>query len=118
MLDKTSKILIAILCVSLLANAFLVFMCAKTYFVLTENTKAKEIKYNVLSFTNMFVEGVLLAEGEVDFDTRLSLETAVRNLNDEQIFAQWQRFTKSSDESTSVEVKKLLDLLIKKSLEN
>jgi len=118
MLDKTNKILIIVLCISVLANAFFIFMCARTYVVLTKSIEAKQIKYNVLSFANMFVEKVLMAEGDVDFDTRLTLENTVRNLNDQEIFDQWQNFTKSSSENASVEIKKLLDLLIKKSLIN
>jgi hypothetical protein len=63
----------------------------------------------------MFTEKVLLAERDVDFDTRLSLETAVRALNDQEIFDQWQKFTKSATkEEASAEAKKLLRILVQK----
>lgn len=114
--NKTKTVLIAVLCISIFANAFMVFMCARTYVVLNQSLSRKEIKYDILSFANMFVEQVLMAQGEVDFDTRLTLETSVRSLNDKEILSQWQKFTKSSDETASSEAKNLLHLLIRKSL--
>ena len=63
----------------------------------------------------MFVHDILMANKDIDFDTRLSLETAVRALNDQDIFNQWTRFTKVTEkEDASYEAKVLLDLLIKK----
>jgi len=62
------------------------------------------------------VQSVLLSDREVDFDTRLSLETAVRNINDQEILSQWDAFTKSSTQQEATkEAKELLGLLIKKS---
>lgn len=102
---------IVLFCVSLGVNGWLGYQLStvlETYNLQQTNTK-------VLAFTNMFVEDVLMASKEIDFDTRLSLETAVRALNDQQIFDQWQRFTKSqTKEDSSTEAKLLLDLLIKK----
>jgi len=69
----------------------------------------------VLDFANMFVKNILMADKDIDFETRLSLETAVRALNDQDIFGQWQKFTKcSTKEEASTEAKMLLDLLIRK----
>jgi hypothetical protein len=63
----------------------------------------------------MFVEDVLMANTEIDFNTRLSLETAVRALNDQDIFNQWEKFTNSTTQiDSSNQAKILLDLLIKK----
>lgn len=63
----------------------------------------------------MFVEDILMADTEISFDTRLTLETAVRGLNDQQVFDQWQKFTKTTTkEEASNEAKNLLDLLVKK----
>lgn len=77
--------------------------------------KSQEMDRKVLYFTNMFIDNVLMANKEVDFDSRLNLETTVRNLNDKEIFDQWQKFTKSTvKEDASREVKTLLQLLIKK----
>ena len=80
-----------------------------------ETYKSQRLNARILDFTNMFIEDVLMANEEVSFDTRLSLENSVRELNDEEIFAQWQKFTKAgTKDEASVEVKVLLSLLIKK----
>ena len=69
----------------------------------------------VLNFTNLFIEKVLKAESEIDFDTRLELENAVRNLNDEEVLSQWQKFVESKIETEAqTEVKNLLEMLINK----
>ena len=63
----------------------------------------------------MFTEKVLLSDKEIDFDTRLSLETAVRNLNDAEIFNQWEAFVNSqTNTEATTQAKKLLELLMKK----
>lgn len=70
---------------------------------------------DILDFTGLFIEKILKAETEVDFETRLDLENAVRNLNDQEILIQWQKFTDSKTEtSAQKEVKNLLEMLIKK----
>ena len=69
----------------------------------------------VLKFSKLFIKEVLKAETEVNFDTRLKLENAVRNLGDEEILAQWQRFTESKTEvQAQKEVKNLLEMLVNK----
>ena len=69
----------------------------------------------VLDFTKLFIEKVLKAETEVDFETRLNLENAVRNLGDEEILAQWQKFIESKTEvQAQEEVKNLLEMLVNK----
>ncbi len=116
---STKKVLIwAIALLLLLGNIFLISM----YFVekaelqkvsnaLEEQTDREEI----IGFTGLFIEKVLKAEKDVDFETRLSLETAVRELDDDEILAQWQEFTGSqTKESAQNELKNLLALLVKK----
>lgn len=77
--------------------------------------KAEQTNEAVLAFTKLFITTVLKAETEVDFDTRLKLETAVRNLDDEEILTQWTRFIESKTEiDAQTEVKNLLELLINK----
>jgi hypothetical protein len=67
----------------------------------------------VLDFTQMFIEKVLQTQSEVDFDTRMKLENAVINLNDEQILDQWKKFTGSkTNEEAQQNVKDLLETLI------
>jgi len=69
----------------------------------------------VLEFIELFIGKVLKAETEVDFETRLQLENAVRNLNDEEILTQWQKFAGSKTESDAqTEVKNLLEMLVNK----
>lgn len=69
----------------------------------------------VVNFSRLFVEEVLQAEAEVDFETRLQLENAVRDLKDEEILAQWEKFVNSAEESQAQEeVKNLLGLLVNK----
>lgn len=69
----------------------------------------------VISFSRLFIENVLKSDKEVDFDTRLKLENAVRDIKDDEILAQWDKFTKSqTEQGAQNEVKNLLDLLMKK----
>jgi len=72
----------------------------------------------IMEFRNMFTEQVLLTNKEIDFETRLVLETTVRSLDDPEIFAKWQVFTNSEtkQEATS-SAKDLLRLLIEKTSE-
>lgn len=69
----------------------------------------------VLEFTQLFIAKVLKAEAEVDFETRLKLENAVRNLGDEAILTQWTKFVESKTEvDAQQEVKNLLEMLVNK----
>jgi len=104
-------ILAAFAAISLAVNGILVFTVIKN-----QNTyQAKQVNQKVLAFRNMFTEKVLLSDKEVDFDTRLSLETAVRGLNDPEILAEWQAFVNSqTKEEATTQAKALLNLLIQK----
>jgi len=78
----------------------------------TELTKAEHAE-EVIVFTEMFIDQVLKAENEVDFETRLKLETAVRNLENERILNGWQKFIESQTEwAAQSAVKNLLSILI------
>lgn len=75
----------------------------------------QKMNAKTVNFTKMFIENVLAANGEVNFETRLKLESAVRELNDEAILGQWQKFVNSQTEADAQEnVKELLKLLINK----
>ncbi len=77
--------------------------------------ETQKLNEKVLEFTKLFIEKVLKAETEVDFETRLQLENAVRNLDDEEILVQWQKFVDSRAEAEAQnEVKNLLEMLINK----
>ncbi|MFA5095382.1 MAG: hypothetical protein WC447_01840 [Candidatus Paceibacterota bacterium] len=112
---KTTLIIILIL---LAAN---IFLGVKYFSVIRElrQTQAalqtQTTNEKVLEFTKLFIGEVLKADSEVSFDTRLKLETAVRNLGDEEIFNQWQKFVDSKTETKAQEeVKNLLELLVSK----
>ena len=108
-------IFISLLCVfifvSLVVNVVLIFVTIKNQNILQQ----QQTNQKVLDFRNMFTEKVLLSDKEIDFDVRLSLETAVRSLNDQEIFNQWQKFTNSqTKEDATTQAKILLKLLIQK----
>ena len=77
--------------------------------------ETQKINEKVLEFTKLFIEKVLKAETEIDFETRLQLENAVRDLNDEEILTHWQNFTESKTEiEAQKELKDLLEILVNK----
>mgnify|MGYP001568243500 CR=1 FL=1 len=81
-----------------------------------QNTVATfQYDQKVLSFTKLFIAKVLKADGEVSFDDRLLLENAVRDINDKNIFDQWQKFVNASTAlEAQIEVKNLLEMLVNK----
>jgi hypothetical protein len=110
-----SYFFIAILLVSNLYFIIKTAKLQKEIFEIKRPIEIQKINEKVLNFTKFFIEKVLKAEGEVDFETRLKLETAVRELNDEEILAQWQKFVNSKTEGEAQqEVKNLLELLVSK----
>ena len=80
-----------------------------------EALKIQKINAKILNFTKLFIEEVLRAKTEIDFETRLKLENTVRGIDDEEILKQWNEFLNSKTESEAQDrVKNLLDLLIGK----
>ncbi len=116
-MNKSKIILISIL-ILLLGNVFwgVKYMSLVKEFRPTEALlKTQKTNDRVLEFTKLFIEKVLKANAEVDFETRLKLENAVRNLNDQEILAQWSKFIESKTETgAQEEVKNLLEMLVKK----
>jgi hypothetical protein len=111
-------ILIVIIGLLIIGNVFFAmrYLSVAAALSQTQATADKaETNGRVLDFTSMFIDKVLMASGQVDFDTRLSLETAVRNLKDDAVLTQWQKFTASKTEADAQEnVKKLLQMLVAK----
>lgn len=111
-IKKISKILLVVIfCTSLILNVWFSYQINNIF------TAYQSVQFNtkILAFTDMFVKDVLMANKEVDLETRLALETAVRSLGDQDIFDQWQRFTKATTkEDASSQVKIFLNLLIGK----
>ena len=115
-LDKI--IIVSVILILLAGNIYFGFRYFSVQKELKETKASMEVpKINekILSFTNLFITKVLKAQSEVDFETRLKLETAVRDLNDEEILNQWQKFTESKTEADAqTEVKNLLEMLVSK----
>jgi len=115
-MDIKKVIIWGIISISLVANVVMVLLL---FGVVPTSQRQQEdyrkINFKTLYFRDLFTEKVLLADKEVDFNNRLELEAAVRNLNDRQILDQWQRFTDSeTEQEAGIQAKQLLDLLIKK----
>ncbi|MFH1967891.1 MAG: hypothetical protein ABIJ84_00720 [bacterium] len=80
-----------------------------------EHLREQEVNEKSLFFASLFIDKVLLGEGEVSFEDRLKLENAVRDIGDKEIFDQWQGFVKSqSDKDVQVSVARMLNLLFDK----
>lgn len=116
--NKQRLVYIVIIGVLLVSNVFLAF----NYFYIYRQSQAvssaqnkSSLNQKVINFASMFIQKVLQADKEVDFETRLSLENAVRDLKDEEIMAEWQTFTASKTEADAQNsVKRLLGILISK----
>jgi len=75
----------------------------------------QQFNNKVLNFAKIFIGKVLKAKTEVDFETRLQLENAVRDLSDQEILTQWQAFVDSQTEAEAQDkVKDLLEMLVNK----
>jgi len=115
-MQKQTKILSIIILILIASNVFF----AMKYFSAQKDLQQAQIIANekntnekVLNFTKLFIAQVLRADGEVDFETRLKLENAVRDLGNDEILVQWQRFIESqAEEEAQEEVKNLLEMLI------
>jgi len=96
---------------SLLMGLYLFQTVREEYVLNISGTEQR--KDELLSFTELFINNVLTNDGEVDFETRLQLENAVRSLDDKNILTQWQNFVNSPSETEAQEsVASLLRLLI------
>lgn len=105
-----NRVIIIILLAGNIFLGFKYFTQKKEVEVVSQNQVFND---KALSFTKLFVEKVLKAEGEVNFETRLQLENAVRDLGNQKILDQWQKFTESKTEvDAQLEVKNLLQMLI------
>lgn len=112
-----AKVIYSLVVVVLFAGmVFFALRCAAS---LSEVREAKALlerertNSQMLDFTAMFIDKVVQSKEEVDFETRLALENKVRELNNQAVFDQWNKFTASKTEAAAqVEVKKLLLLLL------
>jgi hypothetical protein len=108
-------ILAIIFTFSVLCNVLLSYGFSKSQTDLISARENQQFNLKVLEFRNLFTRAIILSSTEVDFDTRLALETSVRALNDQEIFGQWKKFTAAkTKEDASLQAKQLLELLIEK----
>ena len=117
-MTRQKTILIIIILLLIASNIYFGFKYLNSQRELRSMQSALETQKTneeVLNFTKFFIEKVLKAEKEVDFETRLKLENTVRNLGDEEILTQWQKFTESKTEAEAQDqVKNLLEMLVNK----
>jgi len=110
--------IVSIILILLAGNIFLIFQYVdiqQQLKVAQNDLLSKTTSGNIIAFTQLFVSKVLKAEGEIDFETRLQLENAVRGLGDQEILTQWQKFIESENElGAQQEVKNLLEVLMNK----
>ena len=112
------KILLILIALLLVSNIFFGMQYVAMQKELRQPQNAlttQRINERTLAFTQLFVEKVLKADGEIDFETRLQLENSVRTIDDEEILSQWKKFTESqTEQAAQEEVKNLLSLLVRK----
>jgi len=113
--DLIKNLLIAILTISTLLTVYGLYV--KTVDLRNAENIISKQKTNtkVVVFTQMLIDKVLKSKTPVDFDTRLALENMVRDLGDQAILYEWNRFVNSTDsDQTQMAMKNLLDLLVRK----
>jgi len=117
-MNKTKLVLIIVLLVLIAGNIYLatqLFLCKAELNHANESLYTKQINEKTLVFSKLFVEKVLKGGVEVDFEDRLRLENSVREINDQEIFDQWQKFVKSqNDQQAQQEVAELFTMLLNK----
>lgn len=113
--DIIKNVLIVILLLTNIAAVYFISLQATNASNLQKVIDKQKTNTNVVVFTQALIEKVLKSTSPVDFETRLSLENMVRNLNDKAILDEWNNFVNSSDSNQAqIEIKSLLDLLVKK----
>ncbi len=108
-------IIIAILMVGAVYFAVIYFLNRAELLQAQNQLIVQQANEKTLSFTKLFIDKIFLGEGTVNFEDRLKLENAVRDINDKEIFSGWQQFTQSkTDRETQTAVGNLLKLLFAK----
>ena len=115
---SANLLVIAAVLILVAGNIFLAFKYSQAkndLRVARREVATQKINDQVLEFAQLFIDKVLKAQTEVDFETRLKLENAVRKLGDEEILNHWQSFVASQTElEAQAEVKELLATLVNK----
>lgn len=112
---RIAEIIIGVLAFGNIFFAYNYFLANKELQVTRSQEAKVEVNQKVVDFAMLFIKKVLQANTVVDFETRLSLENSVRDLNDPEIMAEWQNFTNSKTQAEAQDsVKKLLEILVSK----
>ena len=117
-MDKKRLVIITVIALLTAGNIFFgvqLFICKMELSRANQSLYTKQINEKTLAFGKLFVEKVLKGASEVDFEDRLKLENSVREINDQEIFDQWQKFIKSeNDQQAQEEVAELFIMLLDK----
>jgi len=103
-MQKTKLFIIIVVIIFIAGSIYLATMCFLSGTELArirQQLKAQETNEKVLLFAQLFVDKILLSDGTVNFEDRLKLENAVRDINDKEIFSEWEKFTKSQNDRES-----------------
>ena len=95
------QIYLIIIVILLASNLFLgikYFNASKELKETESITAAQEERTKFTEFNKVFISEVLQAKSEVNYDTRLKLDEMVKDINDKDLTAQWQKFTDSQTE--------------------
>ncbi len=116
-MEKT-KILTVIIIILAIGNIFFAWMYVSAKVEIRQletKVKSQEVNAKILNFTQLFMDKILGGGKTVSFDDRLTLENAVRALNDQEIFNSWETFTKANDPAeVQADFYALFRLLLKK----
>ena len=98
---KQKYIFLIIIVLLLLSNLFLgvkYFNVNKELKETTSAIAAQQERTKFTEFNKTFISEVLQTKTEVNYDTRLKLDKMVKDINDQELTAQWQKFTTSKTE--------------------
>ncbi len=101
---QKTRLFVIIITILAVGNIFFVAMYFSDRAELLRAKKqliVQQTNEKILSFAKLFIDKILLGEGTVNFEDRLKLENAVRDINDKEIFSKWQQFTESQNNRES-----------------
>ena len=115
----TKKIFI-FLSIIIVVSAFIILL--SQYLIVSQEVKINRetirvYQHNekILNFTKLFVKYVLKSDGAVPLSQVLTLENAARDINNQLIYDEWQKFISAkSEQEAQIEVKNLLEMLIER----
>jgi|SRR3989344_5187931 len=112
---KFKLLLLGILVVAVVAGGFWCVSLKVENIKLQQELAQQQTNAKVVNFLNLFIQKVLKSDTEVSFESRLGLETAIRDINDPELLAKWEAFTGGTNEDEIQKgVKDLLEALVKK----